>query len=508
MNQYMEQQGVLAKARVAPSGEDVREGLTAVLSVRMRDPKFSSQTKEKLVSGEIKSQVESVVADRVRDFLQEHPAEANAICSKIIEACRAREAARKARELTRRKNALDVAGLPGKLADCQEEDPAQAELFLVEGDSAGGSAKMGRDRRYQAVLPLKGKILNVEKARFDRMLGSVEVGTLITALGCGIGTDEFDPDKLRYHRIIIMTDADVDGSHIRTLLLTFFYRAMKELVLRGHVYVAQPPLYKVKKGKTERYLQNERAREHYLIDLAAKDARLIPARNAAPIQGEALVRLGRNYSAAQNIAERLSVHYSPKIIRAMQRLPALLPEDSQDPKRLRQWFERLAERLSQENDLQVRIEPVRGEEANHKLRITLDEFGNQTYDEFDPAFFASTADYAEMTQLLTIPGADLGSAVEFKDRSQSVSSLQESIEWLLERSSKDVSIQRYKGLGEMNPDELGDTTMNREQRTLFRVTLGNAIQADEIFTCLMGSEVEPRRKFIQAHTHVVSNLDT
>ena len=508
INQYMEQKGLLARAKVAPSGEDIREGLTAVLSVRMRDPKFSSQTKEKLVSGEIKSQVESIVADRVRDFLQEHPAEANAVCSKIVDACRAREAARKARELTRRKSALDVAGLPGKLADCQEEDPEQAELFLVEGDSAGGSAKMGRDRRYQAVLPLKGKILNVEKARFDRMLGSVEVGTLITALGCGIGADEFDPDKLRYHRIIIMTDADVDGSHIRTLLLTFFYRAMKELILRGHIYVAQPPLYKVKKGKTERYLQNERAREHYLIDLAAKDAQLIPAKDAAPIQGDTLVQLGRNYSAAQNIAERLNAHYSPRLIRAMQRLPRLSPEDSQDPELLRQWFDQLSDSFSQENDLQVKIEPVQGEGENDKVRVTLDVFGNQTSDDFDPAFFASTGDYAEMTQLLIIPGAASGSTVEFKDHSHPVGSLQEGMEWLLERSSKDVTIQRYKGLGEMNPEELGDTTMNKEQRTLSRVTLGNAIQADEIFTCLMGSEVEPRREFIQAHTHVVSNLDT
>ena len=508
INQYMEQKGLLARAKVAPSGEDIREGLTAVLSVRMRDPKFSSQTKEKLVSGEIKSQVESIVADRVRDFLQEHPAEANAICSKIVDACRAREAARKARELTRRKSALDVAGLPGKLADCQEENPEHAELFLVEGDSAGGSAKMGRDRRYQAVLPLKGKILNVEKARFDRMLGSAEVGTLITALGCGIGTDEFDPDKLRYHRIIIMTDADVDGSHIRTLLLTFFYRAMKELILRGHIYVAQPPLYKIKKGKTERYLQNERAREHYLIDLAAKDAQLIPAKNAAPIQGDALVQLGRNYSAAQNIAERLNAHYSPRLIRAMQRLSVLSPEDSQDPERLRQWFDQLSDSLSRENDLQVKIEPVQGEGENDRIRVTLDVFGNQTSDDFDPAFFASTADYAEMTQLLIIPGAESGSTVEFKDHSQPVGSLQEGMEWLLERSSKDVTIQRYKGLGEMNPEELGDTTMNREQRTLFKVTLGNAIQADEIFTCLMGNEVEPRREFIQAHTHVVSHLDT
>ena len=389
LNQYMEQSGILARAKIAPAGDDVREGLTAILSVRMRDPKFSSQTKEKLVSGEVKSQVESVVADRIRDFLMENPAEANPICQKIVEACRAREAARKARELTRRKNALDIAGLPGKLADCQEEDPSLAELFLVEGESAGGSAKMGRDRKYQAVLPLRGKILNVEKARFDRMLSSVEVGTLITALGCGIGNNEFDLDKLRYHSIIIMTDADVDGSHIRTLLLTFFYRRMKELILRGHVYVAQPPLYKVKKGKTERYLQNERDREHYLIELAARDARLIPTKDAQPISADDLMRLGRNYSDAQEIAERLGAHYSQKVIRTMQRRPPLSHEDSLDPERFRTWFEELGGELSRVEELQVRLEPIPGGNSqDHRIRIELDDFGYRTTNEFAPGFFA------------------------------------------------------------------------------------------------------------------------
>lgn len=507
LNQHMEQRGVLTKAKLSPTGDDVREGLTAVLSVRMKDPKFSSQTKEKLVSGEVKGQVESVVADRLRDFLMENPAEANPITQKIVEACRAREAARKARELTRRKSALDIADLPGKLADCQEEDPAQAELFLVEGESAGGSAKMGRDRRYQAVLPLKGKILNVEKARFDRMLSSAEVGTLITALGCGIGNDEFDAGKLRYHSIIIMTDADVDGSHIRTLLLTFFYRKMKELILRGHIYVAQPPLYKVKKGKTERYLQNEREREHYLIDLAARDARLVSTKNAQPIDGEDLVRLGRSYSAAQEIAERMAVHYSKKVIRAMQRQPAFTHEESHDPEKFRAWFDALADMLSHDEELLVQVEPLPGENSrDHRVRMVLDDFGYRTSNEFTPSFFAETSDYAAMMKLLQIPGAD--ATVEFKDRSRKVGSLQESMEWLLEQSSKDVVIQRYKGLGEMNPEELGETTMSREKRSLSQVTLGNAMLADEIFTQLMGSEVEPRREFIKAHAHSVTNLDT
>lgn len=510
-NQYLEKQGLTQKAKVAISGDDVREGLTAVLSVKVSDPKFSSQTKDKLVSSEVKSVVESVVADKLHDFLMERPTAARAISDKIIDAARAREAARKARELTRRKTALDIAGLPGKLADCQEKDPALSELFLVEGDSAGGSAKQGRDRRYQAILPLKGKILNVEKARFDKMLSSVEVGTLITALGCGIGKDEYDPEKLRYHRIIIMTDADVDGSHIRTLLLTFFYRQMIELIERGYVYIAQPPLYKVKRGKQERYIKDEDALDGYLMELALQDARLYVDPEGQALASDKLARLGKDYLELSVIMKRLAQRYDEHTLDVIRSLPVLQSDQLRDERTARQWFSSLQERLSVSTDstryaVQVLSDPSH---ETYFGRVKKESHGLESVFDLDDLFFSS-GKYRKLMSLgrkIEVLITD-GAYVQRGDHKHPIQGIKEAFEWLLGEARRGLQIQRYKGLGEMNPDQLWETTMNVETRNLLQVQIEDAVAADEIFTTLMGDQVEPRREFIETNALSVANLDT
>ena len=507
-NQYIEREGIAARAKVPITGDDVREGLTAVLSVKAPDPKFSSQTKDKLVSSEVKSAVESSVAEKLQEFLVERPADARIICEKIVEAARAREAARKARELTRRKTALDVAGLPGKLADCQEKDPAKSELFLVEGDSAGGSAKQGRDRRNQAILPLKGKILNVEKARFDKMLSSVEVATLITALGCGIGKDEFDLSKLRYHRIIIMTDADVDGSHIRTLLLTFFYRQMPALIEHGYVYIAQPPLYKLKKGRTERYLKDDPERDAYLIEMALKDAKLLPSPDAEPIAGEALALLSRHYLTMNRERERLEKRYHPGILDVIRVMPPLQEAQLADEAAVEAWFTDVCERLQAAGNRSVHYSYEVFECSGGKFggKVSVNQHGAEAINVFNADFFTSR-EYLRFSALEAQHRVADGS-VKRGDKSRPITSLKQAFDWLLEEAALGVHIQRYKGLGEMNPEQLWETTMNAGSRRLSQVRIEDAVAADEIFTTLMGDQVEPRRDFIEKNALTVENLDT
>ncbi len=438
----------------------------------------------------------------------EKPQETKIISAKIIDAARAREAAKKARELTRRKTALDVAGLPGKLADCQERDPSRSELFLVEGDSAGGSAKQGRDRKNQAVLPLKGKILNVEKARFDKMLSSVEVATLITALGCGIGADEYDPDKLRYHRIIIMTDADVDGSHIRTLLLTFFFRQMPELLKRGHIYIAQPPLYKAKKGKQERYLKDEGALEDYLLELALQDTEV--RGDAQPIMGEALAVVGGQYLQLKRLSDRLARRYDESVLKVLQRTTPYAYPDTRQAEYLSAWVEEMNQRVKQifgsNNTLSAFLEFQELDAWRIRFEVTTHGVERNFY--FDKDFFRSS----EYRQLCTLSAAleeqQPGLQVARGDDAAPVSSLREALEWLLLDSKRGIHIQRYKGLGEMNPDQLSETTMNVETRHLLQVRIEDAVLADEIFSTLMGDQVEPRREFIERHALSVTNLDT
>ncbi len=509
---YIEKSPVLKNAKIALSGDDMREGMIAVLSVKVPDPKFSSQTKDKLVSSEVKSAVESVVAERLEEFLLEHPNEARAITEKVVEAARAREAARKARELTRRKGALDIAGLPGKLADCQERDPALSELFLVEGDSAGGSAKQGRNRKYQAILPLKGKILNVEKARFDKMLSSAEVGTLITALGCGIGKDEFDANKLRYHRIIIMTDADVDGSHIRTLLLTFFYRQMPELIERGHIYIGLPPLFKIKQGKNEFYLKDEAALSSYLISNAVEGAELRYQADAPALSGAGLEKLMRDFAEAMAQIDRLSHRYDPGVLRAMLDVPALRADVFADDARLQAWCARLNTRLSTGRALgrpqyQITAISAEGEQAG-SLRLKRAQHG-LTRETFIPASFFASADYAPLAEVAgALDGLIQADATVSRGaRSHPVRDFDETQQFLLEEAKKGRTIQRFKGLGEMNPEQLWETTVNPDTRRLLQVRIEDAVAADQIFSTLMGDVVEPRREFIEQNALRVSNLD-
>ncbi len=504
LHQYIENEGFLKKNKVALSGDDCREGLIAVLSVKVPDPKFSSQTKDKLVSSEVRPAVESAVAEALHTFLLEHPAEAKAIVSKVIEAARAREAARKAREMTRRKGIMDIAGLPGKLADCQEKDPAQSELFIVEGDSAGGSAKQGRNRKFQAVLPLKGKILNVEKARFDKMLSSAEVGTLITALGCGIGKEEYQPDRLRYHRIIIMTDADVDGSHIRTLLLTFFYRQMPELIGRGHIYISQPPLYKVKSGKTEHYLKDQAELDEFLLRRAIDGAELhfAPSSEAAgsePLAGPAFEQLLRQYHSALLLIDRLGRRYLPDFLRQLLDLNGFTGETPDDD-----WLAGLEARLNR-HGVRSRFE-VRLDDG--RLVLSQRQHG-LVHDHTIGLEFFATPEYRLLAELaarlhgLLQPGAYVSRGTA----RQEVMSFSEVWDWLLGESRKSLTITRFKGLGEMNPEQLWDTTVNPETRRLLQVTIEDAVAADQIFSTLMGDEVEPRREFIEHNALNVTNLD-
>ncbi len=502
LNQYIESEGMAKKEKVETTGDDMREGLTAILSVKLSDPKFSSQTKDKLVSSEVRPVVEEVVAEQLMNYLMEKPSDAKIIVSKIVEAARAREAARKAREITRRKGVLDGMGLPGKLADCQEKDPSKSELYLVEGDSAGGSAKQGRDRKFQAILPLKGKILNVERARFEKLISSQEIATLISVLGTSIGKDEYNPEKLRYHRIIIMTDADVDGAHIRTLLLTFFYRQMPELVERGHIYIAQPPLYKVKQGKEEKYLKDDHALKTYMLSSALKDAELHLSAAAEPMKIEVLENMAKEYFLAEAIINRLSRIIAPEALHALLKAPELNLDDAAKASESAASLQKVC---GKEITVSAELNPANDE---FRLKLEKNHFGNASVSYID-LHFLQGGDYQQIRKTaqtlsdLFAPDA----YIKRGDHQNPVADFKQAIEWLLDEAKRGINIQRYKGLGEMNPEQLWETTMDVTNRVLLKVCIEDLISTDEIFTTLMGDIVEPRREFIEQNALGVQNLD-